>query len=146
MAGCCWGAPTDAAVGVSLPEASVAYLRDPGLHAGAGTVPLHPVAAYEATGLFVLLAVLLAIRVRNGVEAPWRQASRYALGYGAVRACTEVFRGDASRGFVFELTAPGLAPSLGLPADHPIALSISQLVALGLVIVGIYGLRTTRSP
>jgi phosphatidylglycerol:prolipoprotein diacylglycerol transferase len=145
MAGCCWGAPTPSAWGVEFPAESVVYLSDPALRTGEHTVALHPVAAYEAAGLFVLLLVLVAIRIRRGIEAPWRQASRYAAGYGGLRAITEIFRADGSRGFVFEATAPWLSSLLGLPADHPVALSISQLTALLLVAVGVYGLRRSRT-
>ena len=146
MAGCCWGATTTAPWGVEFPAESVVYLSDPAARMGEHTAALHPVAAYESFGLFALLFALLAIRVRRGIEPPWRQASRYAIGYGALRAITEVFRGDGSRGFLVELTSPTLAGVLGLPSDHPVGLSISQATALLLVAAGVYGLRKAAGP
>ncbi len=73
-------------------------------------------------------------------------ASRYAVGYGVLRAMVEVFRGDASRGFLFEFTAPSLCRALSLPPQHPLLLSISQVTALGMIALGAWGLWKTRQP
>jgi prolipoprotein diacylglyceryltransferase len=108
------------------------------------TLPLHPTQLYEAIGLLVLLAMTWGIRIRVGVERPWRMASRYALGYGLLRASVEVFRGDLSRGFLIEWSSPTLAGLLSLPPDHPLALSISQVTALVMVALGAWGLWKTR--
>jgi prolipoprotein diacylglyceryltransferase len=145
MAGCCWGAPTDRATGLEFPAESVAYLAEPSVRMGEHTIPLHPAALYEALGLFAIFAALLVVRARRGIEPPWRQASRYAIAYGVLRTVTELFRGDASRGFVVELPLPALAEILGLPADHGVALSFSQAGALALAAAGVYGLRRTRA-
>jgi phosphatidylglycerol:prolipoprotein diacylglycerol transferase len=144
MAGCCWGGPTDGPTGVRFPEDSVVHLVEPALRVGTHTVSLHPTQLYEAAGLLVLLAILLAFRVRRGIEARWRQASRYALGYGLLRLFVEMFRGDASRGFVLEGRWPALAEALALPPDQPLVLSISQALALAIAAAGVYGLRLTR--
>ncbi len=144
MAGCCWGGPTDGPTGVTFPDVSIVHLVEPALRDGARTVPLHPTQLYESIGLLAVFAVLLVVRVRRGIETPWRQASRYALGYGLLRFVVEIFRGDASRGFVLELRSAGLAEALALPAEQPLALSISQALALAIAAAGIYGLRTTR--
>lgn len=146
LAGCCWGAPTDRPWGLELPSDSVAFGAGEVPRAGDHTVALHPTQLYEHLGLLTLFAILLLARRRYGVQTPWRQASRYVLGYGILRAIIEVFRGDASRGFVLELRWAPLAEWLGLPPTQPLLLSVSQLVALALVALGLYGLRRTAGP
>lgn len=145
FAGCCWGAPTQAPWAVQLPSDSVAFGAGEVPHDGAMTVPLHPYPLYEATGLALLWLWLWRTRRRNGVETTWRQASRYALGYGLLRTVLEPLRGDPSRGFLVQLRAAPLAQALGLPPDQPLLLSTSQLIGLGLVAAGIYGLARTAA-
>ena len=144
FAGCCWGAASHGWSAVQFPAESVAYLSGEVAHAGDQTIAVHPTQLYEATGLAICFFILLAARLRRGVEAPWRQASRYAVCYGMLRMITEVFRGDASRGYLFEVGGGALGRWLALPPDHAIALSFSQAVGLGLVVVGLVGLRRTR--
>jgi phosphatidylglycerol:prolipoprotein diacylglycerol transferase len=146
FAGCCWGAPTDASWAVQFPAESVAYLAGEVPRAGPGhTVPLHPVQLYEAIGLACLWFWLWQTRRRNGVEVTWRQASRYAVGYGALRTLLEPLRGDPSRGLWAEIRIEPVARALGLPPEQPLLLSTSQAIGLALVAVGIYGLvRTGR--
>ncbi|MCB9718953.1 MAG: prolipoprotein diacylglyceryl transferase [Myxococcales bacterium] len=145
LAGCCWGAPSELPWAIELPRESVAFGAGEVPRSAHATAPLHPTQLYEHLGLLALFGILLVVRLRRGIETPWRQASRYALGYGILRAVVEVFRGDPSRGFVLEARSPTVAGWLGLPPDQPLLLSISQLVALGLVALGIYGLRRTTS-
>jgi phosphatidylglycerol---prolipoprotein diacylglyceryl transferase len=145
LAGCCWGAPTDMALGAELPAASMAWLHAEVPRAATHTVPLHPTQLYEATGLVTIFVGLAWVRARRGIETTWRQASRYAVAYGLLRTTTEIFRGDASRGMLASLRWPELADALALPPDQPLALSISQAVALALVALGAYGLRRTRA-
>jgi phosphatidylglycerol:prolipoprotein diacylglycerol transferase len=137
LAGCCHGAPTAAPCGVRFPPGSVAY-ADPSLdHDAVATVAVHPTQLYEAVALLVLWAVLIGARLRRTVDPPWQAFARYAVGYGAIRVVTEVFRGDTARGAVFSLRAPGLARPLGLPDEHTLALSTSQLGALFLLAFGV---------
>lgn len=143
LAGCCWGAPTDVPWALRFPSDSVAYMLGEVPHDGTHTAALHPTQLYEAIGLLVLFAVLLLIRRARGIEAPWRQASRYALGYGLLRFVVEIFRGDPSRGLPFEARSATVAGWLGLPPAQPLVLSFSQAIALGMVLVGLYGLRRT---
>jgi phosphatidylglycerol:prolipoprotein diacylglycerol transferase len=145
FAGCCWGAPTDGPLGVEFPADSVVYQADPELRAGDHTIDLLPVQLVEAIGLMVLALVLALVRIRRGIEPPWRQAGRYALGYGVLRLVTETMRGDASRGFLVEITIAPLARVLGIAADRPLALSSSQAIALVLVVAGIVALRRSRA-
>ncbi len=144
FAGCCWGAPTDAALGLQFPAESVVYQADPSLRAGDHTVDLVPVQLLESIGLLVLASVLAIVRFRNGVEPPWRQAGRYALGYGLLRLFTEALRGDDTRGFLVQVTIAPIARALGLAEDRPLALSSSQAIALVLVVLGVVALRRSR--
>ncbi|MEM6294458.1 MAG: prolipoprotein diacylglyceryl transferase family protein [Myxococcota bacterium] len=147
-AGCCWGGPHTSGGGVRFgPDALVVLTGGAPVYGRADalqTLPLHPTQLYEAAGLLALFVVQWTLRIRNGVETPWRMASRYAIGYGCLRAVVEIFRGDASRGWLFETTAPGVAQALSLPPDHPLLLSISQAIALSMVGVGAFGLWRTR--
>lgn len=148
LAGCCWGGVHTGGGGMRF-GADALVVRAAGAPvvgrgASITTLPLHPTQLYEAAGLLVLLAISWAVRRRVGVERPWRMASRYAVGYGLLRAAVEIFRGDLSRGFVTRVTAPTLARALSLPPEHPLLLSISQLTALVMVAVGAWGLWRTR--
>ena len=58
-----------------------------------------------------------------------------------LRFTTEIFRGDPSRGLLFELRQGSLASWLSLPPDQPLLLSVSQAIALAMVFVGAFGLR-----
>jgi phosphatidylglycerol:prolipoprotein diacylglycerol transferase len=145
FAGCCWGAPTDGPLAVEFPAESVVYQADPQMRAGDHTIGLLPVQLVEAIGLMVLAAALALVRIRRGIEPPWRQAGRYALGYGLIRLVTETMRGDESRGFIVEITIAPLARILGIAADRPLALSSSQAIALVLVVAGIVALRRART-
>ncbi len=148
LAGCCWGAPSSVSWALPFPAESVAYAAGEVPRQGDHTVPLHPTQLYEAVGLLVLFGGLLAIRRRRGVEAPWRQVSRYAAGYGVLRFGIEALRGDPSRGLLLEGRAPLVAGWLGLPPEQPLVLSVSQAIALAMVALGVWGLRRrgTASP
>jgi phosphatidylglycerol---prolipoprotein diacylglyceryl transferase len=144
-AGCCWGAPTDAPWGVSFgPESMVVLHQGAAMH-GDHTVPLQPVQLVEAIGLFAIAAALAILRVRRGIEPPWRQASRYAIAYGVLRLFTEMLRGDASRGFLLRIELPPLAALLGVPAAQPLLLSSAQLLAIVLIVLGVVGGRRARA-
>ena len=84
---------------------------------------------------------LVALRVRRGPEPRWRQAGRYALGYGVLRFVMEAMRGDATRGFAFEIPGGALAQWLGMAPTQALVLSWSQVVAAGLVVLGAFALR-----
>ena len=133
LAGCCFGktCPGPGAPCVSFPAGSVAHahLAASG-HLGGATPPLHPTQLYESAALLGIFALLLL----------WRRRQRffgqlflvYLLAYGLVRFVLEMFRGDTSRRFLFELTAPALARLLGLPPAEPLAFSTSQAFGLAL--------------
>jgi len=113
MAGCCWGAACD------LPWA-ITY-TDPVAAERLGTPlfrPVHPFPIYEALfnfGLYLLLAALFKRRLAAG-----RVFATYLVLYGIGRFLLEWTRGDAMRGFVLG----------GI-------LSTSQLISLGLIVVGV---------
>jgi phosphatidylglycerol:prolipoprotein diacylglycerol transferase len=111
-AGCCWGKPS------SAPWAVV--FTDPVAHDYVGVplgVHLHPTQLYEAGGTF-LIALFLLHRFRKP-HAPGTILGLYLLVYSAFRFGVEFFRDQAERSF---------------PFDGP--LSVTQWVALGLVVVG----------
>ena len=145
LAGCCYGAPWRGPWSVRFPATSVAF-HDAALpHVGASTTGLFPTQLVEAAGLMLLWSWLLASRKRRGPETPWRQTSRYALGYGLLRLAIESVRGDADRRFFFEWTWPAAAREFGLPADHVFALSTSQGGALLLIIAAAVVARRLRA-
>ena len=147
FAGCCWGAPTDAAWGVTFPADSVAWLAAEIPRDGDHTVPLHPVQLYESASLALLFAWLSWNRWTRGIEPPWRQAGRYAVGYGLLRTLIEPLRGDASRGLLLSVPIPPISRLVGLPPDHPLLLSVSQAIGLVLVAAGALALaRSRRGP
>jgi phosphatidylglycerol---prolipoprotein diacylglyceryl transferase len=119
LAGCCYGRR------VSGPWPGLVFgdERAPATALSLGVHPLHPVQLYEAAGLTVLmLALLLARRWRR---LRGRVFPLYLVGYGALRLCTELGRGDPQRGAVGPL-------------------STSQLIALCAIVVGAVGLGWRR--
>ena len=55
--------------------------------------------------------------------------------------------GQPLRRQLLEIDAPGLTQLLGLPADHPVALSTSQAIAVGMLVWGVVVmLRARASP
>lgn len=149
LAGCCWGATVtgDPAWSAHFPPGSIVFDAAEIAHRGGTTVGLHPVQLYEAAGLALMAVFLVVVRVRRGIEAPWKSSARYALAYGLLRIATELFRGDASRGLLFTGQSPTLARWLHLPLDQPFLLSTSQTISLALLAWGLWILgRPGRAP
>ena len=92
MAGCCHGKPTDSFLGVEF--------HDPACYADPLNVPLHPVQLYEATYIFCVMLILLALR--NHRQFYGQLFLLYLLMYGVGRFVLEYFRGDAARGFIIQ--------------------------------------------
>ena len=118
--GCCWGGVTTEPWGVIYPrtgwgayhEQLVAGLIKKGAQC---PLPVHPTQAYEALGcvaIFLLLRVIYSKGTPTGLIV-----GLYMLFYGMLRFTTEYFRGDSFR------------PLLGL--------TVSQLVAFGLMVAGL---------
>jgi phosphatidylglycerol---prolipoprotein diacylglyceryl transferase len=137
--GCCFGKPTDSAIGVAFGPRSLAYndlaeLLPPG---AAATMPLHPTQLYEALGELLIFFWLLWLGRRRRFDGQVLLA--YLFIYPLLRTGIEVFRGDAGRRYVVALTTQGLNALLGLPPEAPSFLSVSQLISL-LVAGGALGL------
>lgn len=112
MAGCCWGSSCSLPWAITYTSPIAAENLGTPLH-----VPLHPFPVYSSLfnfGLYLALAALYKSR-----PTPGRVFATYLMAYGVGRFALEWTRGDAARGFV-----------LGG------ALSTSQLISLGMVLVG----------
>jgi phosphatidylglycerol:prolipoprotein diacylglycerol transferase len=73
---------------------------------------------YEATGLLLLLGLLLGLEHWRG-RRPFTLVLVYLAGYSALRFVVELFRGDAVRGFVARgllSTSQAIAIVVGLAA------------------------------
>ena len=77
-----------------------------------------------------MFALLVVLRPRR--RFPGSLALVYVMGYALLRTTVEVLRGDAGRGFLFEISLPRVAAWLDLPANQPLALSTAQALSLGL--------------
>ncbi len=97
-------------------------VRFPDPHVLAGT-PLHPTQLYEAAGNLALFAGLLAFDRRRRFDGQvwWT----YVVAYGVLRFGIEFFRGD------YEARYAGV-------------LTLSQFIALALIVAGVVGLVTLR--
>jgi phosphatidylglycerol:prolipoprotein diacylglycerol transferase len=126
--GCCWGSVTSLPWGVTYPKSGwgayheqlVEGLIKKGTKA---PLPVHPTQMYEALGcvaIFLILRVLYRKGTPTGLIV-----GLYMLFYGMLRYTTEFFRGDSAH------------PLLGL--------TVSQLVAVGLMVAGLAVLVWLRS-
>jgi phosphatidylglycerol:prolipoprotein diacylglycerol transferase len=105
-AGCCYGAPTDSALGVTYPPDS--------LIAPAGAT-LHPVQLYEAAGLAGIAVVTNLWFPRRAWDG--QVFLLYLLLYAGLRAGTEAYRGDPDRGqFLPQVFGDALSFSQGVSA------------------------------
>jgi phosphatidylglycerol:prolipoprotein diacylglycerol transferase len=93
MAGCCYGNPTTSVFGVSF--------TDPACYADPKGVPLHPTQLYEASYIFMVMIFLFYMRSRRKFYG--QLFLLYLLLYGAGRIAIEIFRGDQTRGYVFNV-------------------------------------------
>ena len=94
--GCCYGRPTESALGVSFPKGSPAF-ADPGIsHTLAGgqsiTVPILPTQLFESAAAFVIFGLLLLLRGRRKFYG--EQAGLLLVFYPAWRFFNEFLRGD----------------------------------------------------
>lgn len=132
-AGCCWGkvaSDPDFLFGAKFPPGAMAYgemLSDPQYHdfisAHGHTPPLHPTQMYEGLGelaLFFLLTVMRRNkRFQGQIMASWLML------YAILRLSIETFRGDFGRGML-----------LRWPEADPVLLSTSQIVGIGMFLLG----------
>lgn len=97
LGGCCFGRPTDLAIGVEYPAGSPAHW----LHESQGLIeadassslPVHPSPLYELGFDLLLFAVLFALRDRLRVRGSLFRI--YLLGYAGFRFLSEFLRGDS---------------------------------------------------
>ena len=129
FAGCCYGTPTDSALGVRMVEGSGAYqvlsrMQPPLVEAGR-TVPLVPTQAMEAVFELLLAAALSALLLRR--PRPGSVFFGYMLCYPVFRFAIETVRFDPERGTVLG----------GL-------LSTSQALSVAFFALGVGGIIWTR--
>lgn len=104
-AGCCFGAPTRAPLGVTFPLSSPAQQTQHAQHLigiADWPLPVHPTQLYEATGEVLLFMLLVWFRPRKRFEG---QLLLLWLGlYPVLRSVVEALRGDIERGFLGPLS------------------------------------------
>lgn len=119
LAGCCFGAPTDWAWGITF--------HDPMAHLISGTplhVPLHPTQILQMVADLSLFAVLLWRVLRPHVAG--EVAGLFLIGAAAIRFALEFLRGD--------------------PRGAALGLSTSQWISLGMLAAGALVLAVRRLP
>ncbi len=118
LAGCCYGKPTDTALGVTF--------TDPVSQARPLLTPLHPSQLYEAVYIFLTMLVLLFLRERKKFYGQLFLV--YLMLYAVGRFLLEYLRGDLARGFIIEnyLSHSQLIAMLILLATLFIYLKLSQ--------------------
>lgn len=90
MAGCCYGKPTDSALGITF--------TDPACQAQPLHTSLHPTQLYEAFYIFLVMLVLFFLRTRKKFYGQLFLV--YLMLYAVGRFVMEYFRGDLGRGFI----------------------------------------------
>ena len=128
--GCCFGKPTSGPLGVAFGPRSLAFndLIDVLPPGATVTMPLHPTQLYEALGELLIFFWLLWLGRRKRFDGQVLLA--YLLAYPLLRTVVEVFRGDAGRRYIVEVSTRGLNAALGLPPEAPSFLSVSQFLSL----------------
>ena len=92
MAGCCYGKPTDTALGYTFTH-EACYAEPLG-------TPLHPTQLYEAG--FIILVMIILLSLRDHRKFMGQLFLLYLMLYAFGRFVIEYFRGDLKRGFVVE--------------------------------------------
>lgn len=130
-AGCCFGKPALTGPGVVFGPDSVAYQELVRTHRMSYLRPhtpaLHPVQLYESIGEAAIFLFLLWRTTRKRFDGA--VILTYLMLYPLLRFCTELVRGDPTRGYVVVLHTPRLNALLGIPRSAPALLSTSQLVS-----------------
>jgi phosphatidylglycerol:prolipoprotein diacylglycerol transferase len=128
-AGCCWGKPTDSALGVHFTDHAHEFTGVPVYGPDGSDLYLHPTQLYESIAMFAVFGILVLIHRRKRFDGQVLIA--YGIIYGIVRFAIEFVRDDP-RGNLFGLT--GLT---GLSTSQ----IISLIVAAGAVGFMIWRLR-----
>lgn len=132
-AGCCWGkvaSDPDYVLGAKFPSGAMAYnemLGDPQYHdyivAHGHTPPLHPTQMYEGVGELALFFLLIYMRSNKRFQG--QIMASWLMLYAILRLSIETFRGDFGRGML-----------LRWPEADPLLLSTSQIVGVGMFLIG----------
>ena len=128
-AGCCWGKPTDSALGVHFTEHAHEFTGVPIYGPDGADLYLHPTQLYESITMLVVFGILFLIHRKKRFDGQVLIA--YGIIYGIVRFIIEFFRDDP-RGNLF-----GLTTLTGLSTSQ----IISLIVAAGAVIFMVVRLR-----
>lgn len=100
-AGCCWGKPTDSAVGVHFTDRAHEFTGVPVYGPDGADLFLHPTQLYESLTMFVVFGILVFIHRKKRFDGQVLIA--YGIIYAIVRFTIEFFRDDP-RGNLFGLT------------------------------------------
>lgn len=92
LAGCCYGVPTDSALGVTYTDA--ACFAEP------LNTPLFPTQLLEAFYIFIVMTLLLGFKHKRTFHG--QLFLSYLILYAIGRSFLEIFRGDIGRGFVID--------------------------------------------
>jgi phosphatidylglycerol:prolipoprotein diacylglycerol transferase len=123
-AGCCHGSPTGVEwFGAVFTANGTVVARSDLLG-----VPIHPTQLYEAFGELCIFVLLLLLRPRKRYNGQLLVV--WLVLYPAWRFLGEMFRGDVERGMLFEWNLFG--------DFRPELLSTSQVVSIGLVVLGVF--------
>lgn len=120
-AGCCWGRETDVAWAVTFTDPAARSFTGVPLH-----IALHPTQLYESVGTAAIGCALLWLYLRP--HATGTILGTYLVLYSSFRFVVEFYRDDSAR--------------TGLVGG---AVSSTQAVALGLVLLGLWVLRSARA-
>lgn len=152
-AGCCYGAMTDASVGISYPMASPAFADHYNHASEAGREQLstlghsfavHPSQLYDG-GAELLICLLLVATPFGRNLANGRRFALWGILYGTARFFIEIFRGDTIRGYLVRIDLPGLREALSIQNDLPSFLTTSQTISLSIIALGIWWFRRTAT-
>ena len=129
-AGCCWGKPTDSALGVHFTDHAHEFTGVPIYGLDGADLYLHPTQLYESITMVIVFGILIFIHRKKRFDGQVLIA--YGIIYGIVRFIIEFFRDDP-RGNLF-----GLTTLTGLSTSQ----IISLFVAAGAVVFMIMRLRS----
>lgn len=125
-AGCCYGAVHEGVLSLHYPEGSPAY---------AGGDGRYPIPLVESGIEFMLFLWLMNLRLKKRFHG--QVMLHYVIFYPIARFVLEMFRGDAVRGYVFEIATPGLNQALGLDPNTMVMLTTSQFISLFVIVAAI---------
>jgi phosphatidylglycerol:prolipoprotein diacylglycerol transferase len=94
-------------------------------HATGYSMPVYPTQLMEAAGELLLFIALITLR-RYYKKFHGQILATWLMGYAVLRTSIELFRGDLARGYLFRV-----------PEVHPVILSTSQLISLGIFAAGV---------